>query len=68
MKTVKNLRSTPRTIAATGQFVKANGRAEVDDDLADALCEQSDTWALAPERKTKTKTSKPVDDGDQQED
>lgn len=38
-------------IAATGQVVPQGGTVEVDDALADALCEQVDAWQPASKPK-----------------
>lgn len=45
---IRNLRSTAREIAATGQRVEPGGTVDVDDALGAALCEQPDTWAPVP--------------------
>lgn len=62
MKKIVNLRPWKVEIAATGQAVEAGGTVEVDDDLAESLCEQPDNWKPATGGKKKTRTSK---EGDQ---
>lgn len=38
-----------RVIAATGQAVRRGETVDVPDDIAEALCEQTDQWSTASE-------------------